>query len=272
MSAALAQGARSRRSGPMPASLQARATTSASRFPTEIVPVDGLTDDDARLYGILLGDGHLSEERPPLGRLRQSGARRASRVRARAYLQQRGVHFWEIGRGETNVASALGGAAAASVRDATTGSIVGDRRRDAAVRATTISTTTKQRKRIAPRFAHLPRPQTLALVRGLLETDGGVSRGAEIYFTSSSQPLAEGLRYQCCASACRSAASVRDARCIAHRRAGRRLGRSFNGRPTRSSCAFPPCPRSPRWSGASPIAQAQLDHPRRNGLLARARR
>ena len=53
------------------------------------------------------------------------------------------------------------------------------------------------RKRIAPRLAHLPRPQTLALVRGLLESDGGVSRGAEIYFTSASQPLAEGLRYQC---------------------------------------------------------------------------
>jgi ribonucleoside-diphosphate reductase alpha chain len=34
-------------------------------------------------------------------------------------------------------------------------------------------------------------------VRGLLESDGGVSRGAEIYFTSASQPLAEGLRYQC---------------------------------------------------------------------------
>src|SRR5207302_10488724 len=41
-----------------------------------------------------------------------------------------------------------------------------------------------------------PRSQTLALVRGLLETDGGVVRSKEIYFTSSSQPLAEGVRYQ----------------------------------------------------------------------------
>src|SRR5690606_9424257 len=44
--------------------------------------------------------------------------------------------------------------------------------------------------------SHLPRSQTLALVRGLLETDGGVSRGKEIYFTSTSRTLAEGLRYQ----------------------------------------------------------------------------
>src|SRR6185312_1421176 len=54
----------------------------------------------------------------------------------------------------------------------------------------------RHRKRIAPRLAHLPRPQACALIRGLLETDGGVSRGKEIYFTTTSQPLAEGLRYQ----------------------------------------------------------------------------
>src|SRR5208283_663093 len=54
----------------------------------------------------------------------------------------------------------------------------------------------KQRKRLAPRLAHLPRPLTLALIRGLLETDGCVSGGKEITFTSCSQPLAEGLRYQ----------------------------------------------------------------------------
>jgi ribonucleoside-diphosphate reductase alpha chain len=52
-------------------------------------------------------------------------------------------------------------------------------------------------KRIARRFAHLPRPQTLALLGGLLETDGCLSRGKEISFTSTSQLLAEGLRYQC---------------------------------------------------------------------------
>lgn len=37
----------------------------------------------------------------------------------------------------------------------------------------------------------------MALLQGLLETDGGVSRGREIYFTSTSRQLAEGVRYQC---------------------------------------------------------------------------
>ena len=48
----------------------------------------------------------------------------------------------------------------------------GDRRGDAAVRLRRPLRRRQHRKRIAPRFAHLPRPQTLALVRGLLEADG----------------------------------------------------------------------------------------------------
>ena len=52
------------------------------------------------------------------------------------------------------------------------------------------------KKRISRRFSHLPKPHTAALIRGLLETDGGVSRGKEIHFTNSSRPLIEGLRYQ----------------------------------------------------------------------------
>ncbi|MFZ1057266.1 MAG: ATP cone domain-containing protein, partial [Opitutaceae bacterium] len=34
----------------------------AQTIPTQIIPVEGLTEEDARMYGILLGDGHLSEE------------------------------------------------------------------------------------------------------------------------------------------------------------------------------------------------------------------
>lgn len=51
-------------------------------------------------------------------------------------------------------------------------------------------------KHIARRFSHLPPQQTRALIQGLIETDGGISRGKEIYFTNTSQKLVEGLRYQ----------------------------------------------------------------------------
>jgi ribonucleoside-diphosphate reductase alpha chain len=52
------------------------------------------------------------------------------------------------------------------------------------------------RKRIARSFSHLQLGHTRALIQGLLETDGGVSRNKEIYFTNTSQPLVDGLRYQ----------------------------------------------------------------------------
>ena len=127
-------------------------------------------------------------------RIRQSVAGRHLTF-VREYLQQRGVQFRVSSRGETHL-QVQWAADRGVVRNATTGGIVG-------AGPHTIPFTRddlyddSHRKRIAPRLAHLPRPQTLALVRGLLESDGGVSRGAEIYFTSASQPLAEGLRYQC---------------------------------------------------------------------------
>ncbi|HEY4989582.1 MAG TPA: ribonucleotide reductase N-terminal alpha domain-containing protein, partial [Opitutaceae bacterium] len=34
----------------------------AQTIPTQIIPVEGLSEDDARMYGILLGDGNLSKE------------------------------------------------------------------------------------------------------------------------------------------------------------------------------------------------------------------
>jgi ribonucleoside-diphosphate reductase alpha chain len=163
-------------------------------IPTEVVAVPGLTADDARLYGILLGDGHLSKDGMQWG-VSGNPATDAHLGFVREYLGERGIHFWQTSRGDT-YAQIHWAAGRGVVRDATTGRIAGagpstlpfayDDLYDAS-----------HRKRIAPRFAHLPRPQALALVKGLLETDGGVSRGKEIYFTTTSQPLAEGLRYQC---------------------------------------------------------------------------
>ncbi|HEX7037470.1 MAG TPA: ribonucleoside-diphosphate reductase subunit alpha [Pseudomonadales bacterium] len=162
-------------------------------IPKEVVPVPGFTDDDARLYGILLGDGHLSKDGQQWG---VSGNPQCDGHLAfvRAYLEARGIHYWETWRG-TSYLQIHWAAGRGVVRDATTGRITGageptmpfgyDDLYDAA-----------HNKRIHRRFSHLPRSQTLALVQGLLETDGGVSRGKEIYFTSTSRALAEGLRYQ----------------------------------------------------------------------------
>jgi len=165
----------------------------AQVIPTEVVAVAGLTDEDARLYGILLGDGHLSKDAMQWG-VSGNPSKDQHLAFVRSYLEARGIHYWETGRGETyaQVHWAFGRGV---VRDATNGRIVGageatmpfghDDLYDEA-----------GRKRISRRFSHLPKPHTLALIRGLLETDGGVSRGQEIYFTNTSKPLVDGLRYQ----------------------------------------------------------------------------
>src|SRR6476661_7415795 len=163
-------------------------------IPTEVVPVDGIAEDDARLYGILLGDGHLAKDGKQWS-VSGNPARDEHLAFVREYLQQRGVQFRTASRGETHL-QVQWAADRGVVRNATTGGIVGAGPHTIPFSRDDLYDDS-HRKRIAPRLAHLPRPQTLALVRGLLESDGGVSRGAEIYFTSASQPLAEGLRYQC---------------------------------------------------------------------------
>jgi len=125
----------------------------AQVIPKEVAPVEGFTDEDARLYGILLGDGRLSKGGREFGGYvvaREAATGRMFRVGERGALLFNYDDLYDR----------------------------------------------QGRKRIARRFSHLPPSQTKALIKGLLETDGGVSRGKEIYFTSSSQPLIEGLRYQ----------------------------------------------------------------------------
>ncbi|MDQ5768571.1 ribonucleoside-diphosphate reductase subunit alpha [Thiothrix subterranea] len=166
----------------------------AQVIPTETVMVDGFDADDARLYGILLGDGHLSKDGMQWG-VSGNPQNDSHLDFVRTYLAERGIHSWENGRGETYTqihwASGRG-----VVRNATNGRIVG-------AGAATLPFSyddiynAQGEKRISRQFSHLPRPQTLALIQGLLETDGGVSRGKEIYFTNTSRQLAEGLRYQC---------------------------------------------------------------------------
>lgn len=165
----------------------------AQVIPEEVVSVAGFAEKDARLYGILLGDGHLSKDGYQWG-VSGHPERDEHMQFVRNYLAERGIHYWETGRGETYLqihwASGRG-----ALRDATTGRVSGAGpatlpfvHEDLYDRA--------GNKRIARRFMHLSRAQTLNLIRGLLETDGGISRGKEIYFTNTSGALAEGLRYQ----------------------------------------------------------------------------
>ena len=165
----------------------------AQVIPQEVVPVDGIDDDDARMYGILLGDGHCSKRGLEWG-VSGNPTQDPHLDFVTAYLEARGIHYWVTGRGKRYLqihwSTGIG-----LKRDGTTGQYRGAGLGNLPFTREDLYGPNGQ-KRIARRFGHLPRPQTLALLQGLLETDGGVSRGREIYFTSTSEALAEGVRYQ----------------------------------------------------------------------------
>ncbi|MFF0342147.1 ribonucleoside-diphosphate reductase subunit alpha [Kribbella sp. NPDC004875] len=161
--------------------------------PQEVAPVSGLTTDDARLYGVLLGDGHLSNDGNQWG-VSGNPQNDTHLSFVREYLTSRGIHFWENGRGDT-YAQIHWAAGRGPRRDPATGRIAGPGEATMPFVADDLYDG-QRRKHIARRFAHLPFDQTRELIRGLLETDGGVSRGKEIYFTSTSRRLAMDLRYQ----------------------------------------------------------------------------
>lgn len=164
----------------------------AQVIPKEVVPVEGFEEEDARLYGILLGDGHLSKDH-------QWGVsgnpQNDSHLEfVRSYLRARGIHFWETARGDASLqihwAKGRG-----VLRDGTTGRIAGTKESSLPFEKEDIYNELGQ-KHISPRFAHLPHSQTVAMLQGLIETDGCISRGKEITFTNTSQVLVEGVRYQ----------------------------------------------------------------------------
>ncbi len=166
----------------------------AQIIPSEIVQAEGITEDDTRLYGILLGDGHMSKDGHEWG-ISGNPQNDTHLEFVRSYLKQRGIHFWETGRADSYI-QIRWAAGRGAVRDATTGRIVGSGAATLPFDYDDLYDSNKK-KRIAARLTRLPRKQTLSLIQGLIETDGNVSREKEITFTNTSQNLAEGLRYQC---------------------------------------------------------------------------
>jgi ribonucleoside-diphosphate reductase alpha chain len=164
----------------------------ASVIPTEVVPA-GLSDDDARMYGILLADGHMSADGYEWG-VSGNPSTDAHLVFVGAYLAERGIQSWVTERNQNHqqirFASGQG-----AVREASSGRFV-------SAGLPTLPFDYQDlyddqgNKRIAPRLSHLPKSQTVAMLRGLLETDGNLSRGVEITFTSTSRSLVQGVRYQ----------------------------------------------------------------------------
>ena len=164
----------------------------AQAIPQEVVPVAGLDDDAARLYGILLGSGHCTEDGSEWSVTGSPGTGHLAFVQS--YLGGRGIHFWMTDR-ESRECRIRWAAGVSLKRDGTTGRFPAAGRQTLPFSREDIYDGDGN-KRIARRFAHLPESQTLSLIEGLLRAAGKVRRGKEITFASASEALAEGVRYQ----------------------------------------------------------------------------
>jgi len=179
----------------------------AQTIPREIVPIRGFDEDDARFYGILLGDGHVTNGDAEWG-VSGNPEHDGFLDFVESYLRERDIHYW-INRRNIKYQQIKWSLGKGLLRDATTGQYVGGT-------GSALPFTKKDiygdsgEKHIASRFMHLPQSQTKALIRGLLETDGSVSGGLLLNFTNTSYSLIEGLRYLLLRLGIPSAASYRE--------------------------------------------------------------
>lgn len=169
----------------------------AQVIPSEVIPVRNFTDDDAYMYGLMLGDGHVSVRN---GIKREYGITLNDKTKlkcmnfVKTYLENKGIHYWEntIHESAKTVRWSYG---RDIIRNVANGQFESGYDNPCLPFTYDDLYTENADKHVASRFLHLPESQTLSILKGLLETDGHISRGKEIMFSSSSMPLIENVRY-----------------------------------------------------------------------------
>lgn len=136
--------------------------------------IPSLTEDDCRLYGILLGDGYISNNMAGISvnNTTKQGIydfvlNYITKRGITVYPEQEGVHSLKLRWSIINPGFKF---TASQLYDA------------------------NKQKHVDTPFLHLPHAKLRQIVRGLLETDGCIGE-KEISFEVSSYPLMEGLRY-----------------------------------------------------------------------------
>ena len=170
-------------------------------IPTQIIPVENFTEDDARMYGIILGDGHCSAKHVA-GKESHciewgvTGEHLETTAMAfvKRYLEQRNINYY-ICPSTRNTSVQIKWSFSGKKLDRNElGHFVGGEScmpfgRDDIYRE-------DGTKYINSKYMHLPLNQSSALVQGLIDTDGCISRQKEVTFCNTSVDLIEGIRYQ----------------------------------------------------------------------------
>jgi ribonucleoside-diphosphate reductase alpha chain len=155
----------------------------ATPIPRLIEEVSNFDDDTAFVYGMMLGNGHMSRRGPnsiECGVSYNPNSNDIDHINfLKKYLLDRNIHSWNVtfdGRSNYN-----------QIRWSYDSSMVFND--DDVYNINGL-------KHISPRFSHLPIEQTTRIIEGLIATDGCVSRNSEITFTNVSEDLIDNLRYQ----------------------------------------------------------------------------
>ena len=144
--------------------------------PTHVEDNENITEEDCRFYGILLGDGHISQS--VAGASLNTESKRETLAFVEEYLMKRGVQSrrypYEGSRDGVHVKWSTSSPGFKFTRSQ-------------------LYDANKQKK-MDTAFLHLPGHKIKEIVRGLIETDGCVGE-REISLELSSYPLIEGFRY-----------------------------------------------------------------------------
>ncbi|MCU1494635.1 MAG: nrdA [Acidimicrobiaceae bacterium] len=166
----------------------------AQPVPTEFDD-PGLSVDEARLYGILLGDGSITKGGHDFKVSCSTETNQTTIAFIKGFLDAREIHFWTTLSHE-GVMEEIGWAAGIELtRDAKSGRLVSRGQSHLPFGRVDLYDEEGQ-QRIGRRFMFMNRPQTTAMLHGLIESDGGLCRGNEVHFYNSSVQLAEGFRFQ----------------------------------------------------------------------------
>jgi ribonucleoside-diphosphate reductase alpha chain len=145
-------------------------------IPKEIIDVDDFTEDDAFIYGLLLGDGHISKNEVGISFNKLTNDKEVDFVKK--YLSKKDINFWEytiIDKPYLSIRFSLSKLSWLSYEQ-----LYDD----------------KKKKRIHKKYSHLPLKKSIKIILGLIKSDGGVYRKNEIHFYNTSESLIEDISYQ----------------------------------------------------------------------------
>ena len=136
------------------------------------------SEEDCRLYGILLGDGHITKKKGEAGVTLNTTTKLPTMKFVEGYLKNHGIHFWKTTHPNTGTPALRW--MSTNVQFPFNRAMLYD---------------SDGEKRFYPPFLHLPKEKLKAVFLGMMETDGTYRKGKEIYLELSSFQTIECIRY-----------------------------------------------------------------------------